>query len=188
MEKEELKQKPKAVKRPRISEAGERQWKLEKFKKELAKLVYDKHGISPPEEVDELEYTGRARGFLIIPEEFIYAGNYLSHGEKMAWLAIFMHNWNPNPAYRVSWPGREKLAAILGVTPRQVTRYLDGLRQKGLLKTRRRLDKTSLYLLDDPPKEWMHDTKRKLGELNQEKEEELEGEEVAENEALPGRM
>ena len=157
--------KPKTQRKPRASLYDPEQVKQKKYRKELARMVYHKHRIEPPS--DELGYEGRATGFLIIPDEFIYAGDHLSHGEKMTWLAIFKHNWAPDPTYRVSWPGRETLGVIIGASVRQVTRYLQGLREKGLLLSRRRLDKTSLHVLKDPPRTWMNDTLRKLKRLEQ---------------------
>jgi hypothetical protein len=136
------------------------------FRRELALRVYEKEGINPPLTVDELRYNGRSKGFLVVPTEFVFSSRHLSLGEKAVWLAIFLHNWNPDPTYRVSWPGRERLALIVGKSVRQVSTYLGGLRKKGLLKTKRRLDRTSLYLLWDPPQRWMEETKKELENEN----------------------
>ena len=103
----------------------------------------------------------RGKGFLIIPQELVWAGRNLSHGERMTWLAIFQHNWTKDQTERVSWPGRKKLAVMLGISVRQLTTYLDGLKRKGLLKSKRRANNTNLYLLKDPLKVWMRETERK---------------------------
>lgn len=139
------------------------------LRRELAMRFYKKDGTDPSAMTDRLKYTGRAQGFLIVPDELIYSGRHLSPGEKVLWLAIFLHNWAHDPVFRVSWPGRERLAIISGKSVRQVTNYLGGLRRKGLLRTIRRLDKPSLYLLNDPPKVWMEATKKELADLKRRK-------------------
>ena len=132
------------------------------FRKEIAKSMRENQGYS---ERDELEYKGRASGFVVLPDEFTYTGGHLSHGAKMTWIAIFRHNYSQDPTYRVSWPGRERLAILICRSVRQVTTYLMELKEKGLLLTQRRKDKTSYYLLYDPPIEWMKETKEKIETL-----------------------
>lgn len=144
------------------------------FHRELAMSIYRREGIDPLSMSDELRYTGRAKGFLIVPDELIYSGKHLSPGEKVIWLAIFLHNWNRDPTFRVSWPGRERLAIISGKSVRQVTNCLGGLRRKGLLKTMRRLDRPSLYLLKDPPQLWMAEIQKELVDLKKRKKAEHE--------------
>lgn len=158
-----------ARKPPRSPKEKEQRRVLSLLKRELALQVYDKKGIDPASIANELRYQGRARGFLVIPNELIFSGNHLSLGEKVTWIAIFLHNWNPDPLYRVSWPGRERLALIIGKSVRQVSTYLAGLRRKNLLLTKRRLDRPSLYLLMDPPLRWMNETKRELAVLRSNK-------------------
>lgn len=139
------------------------------YRREQALRFYRKAGMAPLSTSDQLRYEGRAKGFLIVPDELIYSGKQLSLGEKVVWLAIFLHNWNPDQSYRVSWPGRERLAIISGKSVRQVSNYLKGLKRKNLLQTIRRLDKPSLYLLKDPPAQWMVTTKKELNALGRSK-------------------
>ena len=145
-----------------LQKIGER--KRQEYKKELAKMVYRKNGMNPPDEGDEFRYEGRANGFLTIPMELIYTGEELSHGAFRLWLILFRHNWDEDPAYRVSWPGRERLAALMGVSTRQVSDYLKELKEAGLLFSRRRLDNTNLCVLHDPKFEWMEAKIRELKE------------------------
>ena len=128
------------------------------IKRELANSVWQKKGKN----MNELVYEGRARDFSIVPDELTYAGKYLTHGEKAMWLAIFSCNRQQDPITRVSWPGVERLAVMLGVRERQALTYLKGLKEKDLLLTRRRQDQLSLMVLLDPPKEWMEETLEKL--------------------------
>lgn len=141
-----------------------RQWKRRQYKKELARSIYMRHRMNPPTTGDELEYTGRAKDFFVVLDKLIYSQKYLPHSEAMTWLAIFSHNKDCNPTYRVSWPGRERLAIILGKSVGQVSRYLRGLKEKKLLLMQQRPNKTALYLLNDPPKEWMEETLKELEE------------------------
>jgi hypothetical protein len=164
----------KIAKIPLEPEQEEKRRRQASYRKEQAMCFYQKDGTNSLSTNDELRYSGRANGFLIVPDELIYSGRHLSPGEKVVWLAIFSHNWNPDPTYRVSWPSRERLALILGKSVRQVTNLLAGLRRKGLLKTKRRLDKSSLYLLDDPPQSWMEGTKKELEDLKKRKKDERE--------------
>lgn len=137
-----------------------------RIKKGLAKMVYDKHGETPPDE-GELRYIGkRNRNFLVTFDEVNYAGKFMTHVEVRLWKAIFMHNWNPDPSYRVSWPGRKRLAILIGKSPDRVSRTIGTLKRKGLLLWKRRLGKSSLYVLKDPPVEWSRTTKRKLAKLD----------------------
>lgn len=132
------------------------------YLKELAMSIRESREYSKG---DELQYKGRASGFLILPDEFNYTGDHLSHGAKMTWMAIFMQNQDRDLNQRVSMPGREMLAILIDRSVRQVTTYLMELKRKGLLLTKGRKDKTSLYILCDPPKEWMRETKEKLKTL-----------------------
>lgn len=141
----------------------------EQYRRELALKFYKKAGNVPPVRTEKLQYSGGGKGYLIIPDTLVYSGKHLSAAEKMIWIAIFLHNWNPDPTYRVSWPGRERLSIITGKSVRQVTNSLNSLRCKGLLKTLRRLDKSSLFLLNDPSKAWARETKRKLNSLKMRK-------------------
>jgi hypothetical protein len=150
-------------------ERAEKNRKRANYLKELAQNIRENNGARPPAANEELEYAGRAQGFLVIPDELIFSGKHLSPGEKIVWLAIFLHNWNQNPLLRVSWPGRERLSVISGKSIRQVTYYLGRLKRKKLLMTRRRLGKSSLYLLNDPPESWMGDTKKELDALKKRK-------------------
>jgi len=110
---------------------------------------------------DELQCEGRFKG-LILPDTFNYCGSFLTHGEKITWEKIFMHDWTQDERKRICWPGRERLAILIGVKPWQVTVYLQRLKKKGLLKMKRRMDKSSLYMLKNPPKKYMERTKAKL--------------------------
>ena len=134
------------------------------FLKELASQM------EAPEEKDGMEYEGRAKGFQPVPDEICYVGGFLTPGERLCWLALHRHVWERDPEKAICWPGRERLALMIGVSPRQVTTYLNGLRRKGLLKSRRRQNKTSLYFLFDPPKSAMRKTKALLRELKKRKE------------------
>lgn len=128
------------------------------YKRELARSVWKKN----EKNMSELIYEGRAAGFTVIPDEVIYSGEYLTHGEKTMWLAIFSHNYQQDQMTRVSWPGVERLAILNGIGERQALIYLKGLKDKDLLLTRRRQDKSSLMILLDPPKKWMEETQKKL--------------------------
>lgn len=111
------------------------------------------------------QYAGRKRGFLIIPDEFSYSGRHLTHGEKWTWLALFLHDWRPDGQRWRCFPSIERLAIIIGKSTRQVKDYLAGLKKKEVLQALRRVNRTNFYILHDPPKEWMEETKRKLKEL-----------------------
>lgn len=118
---------------------------------------------------EEFLYVGRARGFLVLRDEIIYSGNKLSHGEKWTWVAIFLHDWRPEGQRWRAFPSRERLGIILGVGKRQVSTYLKGLESKRLLLRMLRPNQTTRYILKDPPKEWMEETKRKIAEQKAEK-------------------
>jgi hypothetical protein len=106
-------------------------------------------------------------GFLFLPDRFNYCGNHLSPSEKETWRAILMSNWDKNPFYRSSWPSKKRLAILVGVSEKTMTKYLKGLINKGILLTMRRFRKTTIYLLLDPPQEWMLETKRRLDQLRE---------------------
>jgi hypothetical protein len=154
--------------------------KREVCRRELA----DSFPATEAQKPDELRYSGRAKAFLIVPDELVLSGKALTHGAKIMWMAIFKHNWRTDPRTRISWPGRERLAAICGIRPRQATKYLNELRRKGLLRTKRRFDKSSLYLLADPPKSWMWRTRRELELVKRAQRERSEARRRAELEAF----
>ena len=68
-----------------------------------------------------------------------------------------------------AFPSRERLGIILGVGKRQVSTYLKGLESKRLLLRMLRPNQTTRYILKDPPKEWMEETKRKIAEQKAER-------------------
>jgi hypothetical protein len=118
---------------------------------------------------EEFLYVGRARGFLVLRDEILYSGNHLTHGERWTWVAIFLHDWRPEGQRWRAFPSRERLGIIVGVGKRQVSTYLKGLEEKGLLLRMLRPNQTTRYILKDPPKEWMEETKRKIAEQKAEK-------------------
>jgi len=148
-----------------LEQSETRRRKQEIYKRELAKPVYDENGIEP----SSLEYAGRSKDFLIVPDEVVFAGRHLSHGEARLWTCIFSFIRKTDPDFRVCFPGRAKLSLLLGITPRQTSTLLEGLRRKNLLLTKKRLGLTSIYVLRDPPKSWLLDMHRKLRSLNFEK-------------------
>lgn len=110
-----------------------------------------------------LEYDGRTKGFLIIPDELIFSGEFLSHGAKMMWISIFKHNWSLKRKHRLCYPGRERLALMNGISIVQADRYINELKKKRILETKIRYgQKTNLYILHDPPVEWMKKTRKEL--------------------------
>jgi len=110
----------------------------------------------------ELEYHGKAEGIISVPDSLIFAGDFLTSGEVRLCLAFLWHCQRRNPGTRVSWPSREMLGVMIGVTPRQVTTYIKGLTSKGVLHVRQRANGTSYYLLCDVPENKMNRTKERL--------------------------
>ena len=133
-----------------------------RIKKGLAKMVYDKYGETPPDE-GELQYVGKKdRHFLVTFDEINYVGNHMTHLEVRLWKAIFMCNWNPDPAYRASWPGRKWLSLVVGISKGRISAGIGQLVKKDLLRWKRRLGKSSLYVLKDPPEAWSKAVKREI--------------------------
>lgn len=142
--------------------------KQSKYRKEMVAAVFESNKVPLPIPIVELQYEGRAKNFLIIPDEILYSSKHLSHGAKITWMAIFKHNW-ADLMERICWPGVERLATIVGVSGRQQQVYLKELKDKQLLLTKRRKDKTNLYVLLDPPVKWMKETKKNLAKLSNKK-------------------
>jgi hypothetical protein len=137
----------------------ERRKKRDIYKEALTREICEENEIEPQ---PPLEYKGRRTRFLMVPAEFVYSGNHLTFGEKLTWLAIFSHDWRQ----KACWPGRDRLATLLGVKPRTISKYTKGLRKKGCLLEKRRMNMTSLYVLRNPPPKWMKETQRKLRMLH----------------------
>lgn len=133
----------------------ERRRKQDTYKDALTREICEENQVEPQ---PSLEYKGKRTRFLMVPAEFVYCGNHLTLGEKLTWLAIFSHDWRQ----KVCWPGRKRLAVMLGVKPRTISKYTKGLRKKGCLLVKRRMNMTSLYVLRNPPSKWMKETERKL--------------------------
>ncbi len=102
-------------------------------------------------------------GFTMVPNELL-RDTSLSMGARQTWIALKSHAWQDPEC----WPGQETLARELGVSVRQVRRYLTELEGAGLVETvqqgrglpnRYRVpdypvappDRTPLSVLDRPP-------------------------------------
>lgn len=139
----------------------------------VEKEWYEKEEEKQEANKDNFKYEGRAKGFLIIPDEVVYAGKHMSHGMVRLWLAIFKHNWAKDEKERVCWPGRERLGLMAGIKVDQVDRIIkDLIRKKLLTVTKRWGGLTNLYTLHDPPKEWMEETLAEIEKARERKKEE----------------
>ncbi len=122
---------------------------------------------------DNYKYAGRAKGFLIIPDEVVYAGKHMTHGAVRMWIAIFKHNWAKDEKDRACFPGRERLAIMCGISVVQADRLIGELKEKKVLIVEKRWGGlTNLYILHDPPKEWMEKTFAEIEKARQRKKEE----------------
>ena len=131
--------------------------KSKKYQKEIKKGLA--MSVHQNQKEDKLEYSGRVKDVLILPNEITLSGKNLTHGEMRTWIAIFSYCYNE--PYRISWPGRKELAELIGASERGITRYLNGLKEKGLLLSKRRNNQTALYILCEPPKNWKSKKRQK---------------------------
>ena len=146
---------------------------LNGVEKEAEAEWYEKEEEREKVNKDNFEYAGRAKGFLIIPDEVVFAGKHMSHGMVRLWIAIFKHNWAKDEKERICWPGRERLGLMAGVKVDQVDRIIKDLQKERLLTvTKRWGGLTNLYTLHDPPKEWMEETFAEIEKALQRKKEE----------------
>lgn len=154
----------------------------EKTKSELLylkekKKLYGKNALEKPEilrsprrDEGDLYYEGN---FTIgVPEELIFASNKLSHAEIRLWITIRRHCKRKNEEeYERCWPGRERLAMMMGISETQVSIHISRLKGKGLLDVRYKgLGRTNDYFLKDPPKMWYRETISKIKKAKERKE------------------
>jgi hypothetical protein len=106
-----------------------------------------------------------------VPEDLIFAGKHLSHGEVRLWIAIRSHCGRKDEhSYTRCWPGRERLAMMIGISKTQTSSLIGKLKQKNLLRTRHRgLGKPNDYFLYDPPKNWASETWRKINRAKEQR-------------------
>ena len=121
---------------------------------------------------DELKYKGRAQGFIILPDDMAYISKRLTDTEFRLWVVLKKHAWTMKTAHgqirRDCWPGRKRLAIMLGKSIKTIQRAIGELEKKGLLKVNRngnRKGKPNIYTLVDPPKKWKLETFKILEEL-----------------------
>ena len=69
-------------------------------------------------------------GFTMVPNELL-RDTSLSRDARLTWIALKSHAWQDPEC----WPGQETLARELGVSVRQVRRYLTELEEAGLVET-----------------------------------------------------
>jgi biotin operon repressor len=92
------------------------------------------------------------QGFTILPNVILRDPRF-SFGAKLCYAVLLSYAWQKDRCF----PGQDRLAADLGVTPRSVKTYLRELRESGIVEvTQRGLTKTNVYrlprLIGDPRK------------------------------------
>lgn len=123
-----------------------------KDRETIEQIVTEEEARQPKE---GLSVPDRFEKCLIVPDEQIKCGTFLTHGEYRLWQEIFHHDWEKDEKKRVCWPGKETLAILMGVSTRQLETYLRGLKDKELLTISRRRGMTTYYHLLDIPKKYM---------------------------------
>ncbi|MGE5193853.1 MAG: helix-turn-helix domain-containing protein [Deltaproteobacteria bacterium] len=82
-------------------------------------------------------------GFTQVPNLLLKRAD-LSHGAKIAYALLLSYAWQQDRCF----PGQDKLAADMGVERKAVIRYLQELKNKGVIRVRRRgMGKTNVYFL-----------------------------------------
>ena len=82
-------------------------------------------------------------GFTQVPNVVLKNKN-LSLGAKFCYSMLLMYAWQNDFCF----PGQEKLAEEIGITPRSVRNHLAELRKIGYISVKRRgLTKTNVYIL-----------------------------------------
>ena len=109
------------------------------------------------EEKSSLKYRGRLTGFVIVPDELIYAGENLSHAEFRLWIILRKHCREKNGKREPAFPERERLAKLMGMKSLyRISNLLKSLEEKGIIKVERHyLGKPNRYDVYDPPKGWL---------------------------------
>jgi hypothetical protein len=110
-----------------------------------------------------------------VPNDIIYSGKRLTPGEFRLWVTIRSHcKKHPEGGYEGCWPGRRRLALILGISDVQVSNLVSRLKGKGLLEVKARgQGRTSLYYLQDPPSAWKQILEMAIAQEKANKKEEL---------------
>jgi hypothetical protein len=82
-------------------------------------------------------------GFTQVPNLLLKRAD-LSHGAKIAYALLLSYAWQQDRCF----PGQDKLASDMGVERKAVIRYLQELKNKGVIRVRRRgMGKTNVYFL-----------------------------------------
>ncbi len=85
------------------------------------------------------------KGFTSIPNIVLYAKN-LSMTAKCLYSILLSFAWSESECF----PGQERLAEVAGVTDRTIRKYLDELKEYGLVSwVQRGLNQTNVYYIND---------------------------------------
>ena len=100
-----------------------------------------------------------------VPGPIVIAGKAMSHGAQRLWVALKYHARRPDEE-PTCFPGRVRLAEFMGISTAQLSRYIQELKDVGLISIQREprvhgLGVINVYTLHDPIK-WWRKTGKKL--------------------------
>ncbi len=100
------------------------------------------------EDKSSLKYRGRLTGFVIVPDELIYAGENLSHAEFRLWILLRKRCQEKDGKREPAFPGRERLTKLMGIKSLyRISNLLKSLEEKGVIKVERHyLGKPNRYV------------------------------------------
>lgn len=130
-----------------------------------------------------LQREGReAEDVVFIPKSLVYAGEKLTHGEFRLMVSILsfsgkLHQNRYKDRYKGCWPGRKRLALMMGISETSVSILSRRLKEKRLLLIKPRgQGKTNLFYPQAPPETWEAGVKEKIELAKREKKEQIERE------------
>lgn len=135
--------------------------------RENVEKIREKHSETKP----DLKYRGRLSGFVMVPDEVTYAGENLSHAEFRLWILLRKHCREEDGIRHKAWPGRERLAEMMGIKSLyRISNLIKSLEEKGLLDVERLyLGRPNHYTVKDPPRRWLREMKIRLKIIAEEK-------------------
>ena len=104
--------------------------------------------MAEPEPEPGVEHADQlwAAGFTAVPNTLL-ADSSLSWGARFAFIELLRFSWQDGECF----PGQDGLAESMGITPRQVRRYVRELEEAGLILVKQRgLGKTNVYVIQVP--------------------------------------